>query len=203
MMCERTPISLAFIVQLAQTATDLLGTSVLPGRAKGTEYHGSTAWHRDSDGSVRSLGVACYLEPLASDSGALQVLPGSQRPEYAVAIADIIHTANPPAVTLATRPGDAIVFDERLYHASSGGSTRRQWRVDFVADIADDVDAIRRYYASQYVPGWDGGYDVDLYPSYGTTWRTLNPHWNERLADVGAYAAAAAEEAYVRQQRLA
>ena len=95
------------------------------------------------------------------------------------------------------------MFDERLYHSSSGGTMRRQWRVDFVADSDDGIDDLRRYYNDQHQLGWDGGYDVDLYPSYGSYWQTLNPFWNQRLEEVGAYSAAAAEESLVRANRRA
>lgn len=202
MMCEQTPVSLALAVRLAAIAADLLGCAALPGRAKGTEYHGSTAWHRDGDGSLRTLGVACYLEPLTAGTGALQVLPGSHHPDYAAAIATGLASAiTPPGLALPTTPGDAIVFDERLYHASAGGRLRRQWRIDLVADLPDHDDGLRRWFAAQHAPGWDGGYDVDRFPSYGPAWRALDPRWDRRLAELGAYDHAAAEEAFARARR--
>ena len=82
MMCARTPVSLHVVGQLAGVATELLGAPVLPGRAKGTEYHGETGWHRDSDLVVASAGFAAYLEPLAASSGALRLLPGSHHADY-------------------------------------------------------------------------------------------------------------------------
>jgi len=194
MMCERTPVSLDLVVRFAALAEELLGASVLPGRAKGTEYVGSTPWHRDADGAVRSIGIAAYLEPLQRASGGLQVRPGSHRGAHIGG-----------AVALTTEPGDVVAFDERLFHASEGGGTRRQWRVDFVADVVDVADvaggagALRRYYADQYPSGWDGGYDVERYPSYGAHWRSIDERWNARLGALGAYAAAAAHEASVRR----
>ena len=44
---------------------------------------------------------------------------------------------SPDAVTLATIPGDVIVFDEHLTHGSDGGAVRRQWHVDFIAEPLD------------------------------------------------------------------
>ena len=42
--------------------------------------------------------------------------------------------------------------------------------------------------------GWDAGYNLDRYPSYGPYWQTRHPHWNQRLTELGAYQAAHAEE---------
>jgi hypothetical protein len=203
-MGERTPVSLALVVRLSAVAAELLGAPVLPVRAKATSYRGSTQWHRDTDLPVRSIGFALYLEPLEAERGAIRVVPGSHRPDFAAAIeAYTTPGSDLPGFAVPTVPGDAIAFDEPLYHASSGGERRRQWRVDFVADVPGADHALRAYFARQYAPGWDGGYDVDRFPSYGDHWRTLDTRWNERLDELGAYRAAAAEEAFVRTQRRA
>jgi Phytanoyl-CoA dioxygenase (PhyH) len=202
MMCERTPVSLALVMRLAAVAAEILAAPVLPGRAKATSYLGSTKWHRDTDLPVRSVGFAFYLEPLEADKGALRVLPGSHRPGFPSAIEGYPSKAGDlSGVAVPTAPGDVIAFDEHLYHSSTGGDLRRQWRVDFVADLADADDVLRDYFARQYAPGWDGGYDVERFPSYGAYWRTLDPRWNERLDELGAYRAAEAEEAFARAQR--
>jgi hemoglobin len=188
MMGERTPVSLALLHRFEPLAAGALGGPVLPVRAKVTEYHTGSSWHRDSDGPVPSAGFVCYLEPLAADTGALRVAPGS-------------HTHDDPpgstGVPVETEPGDAILFDEHLLHASDGGGVRRQWRVDFVRapEGPDEVAALRRYYAANYSPDWDGGYDVEAFPSYGPHWRAqCDPATDAALDALGAYAAAAAEE---------
>ncbi len=202
-MCERTPVSLALLRQLAPVASAILRTPVLPSRAKVTSYRGSTKWHRDSELSLRSVGFLFYLEPMERGNGALQVLPGSHWADYARALeAYPTGLEGMPSVAIATMPGDAIALDERLYHSSSGGSERRQWRVDFVADVPGTDEALRDFFARQYVPGWDGGYDVDRYPSYGDYWRKLDSGWSQRLEELGAYEAAEREEAHCRAARL-
>lgn len=70
-----------------------------------------------------------------------------------------------------------------------------------MTDMPAQDDALREYFARQYSPDWDGGYDVERFPSYGAHWRTLNAQWNERLDELGAYGAAAAEEAFMRARR--
>jgi hypothetical protein len=193
MMCETTPVSLALLDDLVSPAAQLLGDSVIPTRAKATRYlAGSTAWHRDSDLPLASVGFAGYLEPLDGPNGALRVRRGSHRPMPAGA-AD----GDP----IATVPGDIIAFDEHLWHSSTGGGARRQWRVDFVVDPADGDELLRTYFAAVFQPGWDGGYDVDRYPSYGLSWQRSGRPWADRLGALGVYELADAEEAWVRQHR--
>jgi len=196
MMNELTPVSLAITRQLAGVAGELLGEPVLPGRTKATRYLTGSDWHRDAEVTLRTIGMLCYLDALDAGSGALRVVPGSHRRWAATS-----HAPDSPdgGVVVATEPGDVIVFDERLLHASSGGGRwRRQWRVDFIADDrAGDPAAeaeLRAYYAGLHAIGWDGGYDVARYPSYGAAWRRLDPRWDRRLTELGAYAAAKAEE---------
>jgi hypothetical protein len=203
-MCELTPHSLALVRQLAPVASALLKAPVLPSRAKATTYRGSTKWHRDADATLKSVGFIFYLEPLNAESGALRVLPGSHWGDYGATLQPFTAGAQiVPGVAIPTTPGDVIALDERLFHASSGGDERRQWRVDFVADLPGTDQALRDYFARQYTPGWDGGYDVDRYPSYGDHFRTLDARWSERLDQLGAYRAAAEEEAHCRAKRSA
>ena len=202
MMCERTPVSLSLLDQFAGIAAQLLETPVLPVRAKGVVYFGNTNWHNDSDCRVPSVGCACYLEALDAHNGALRVLPASHRDPLGASVRSRSELfAGLPGVPIDTEPGDAIFFDEHLYHASNGGANRRQWRVDYVADPIDDEQeaAVRDYFRSIFVPGWDGGYDVDLYPTYGPFWRASGRPWLKRLDHLGAHDAAAAEEAAARK----
>jgi hypothetical protein len=192
-MCERTPVSIDLVRRLATLAESLLSAPVLPTRAKVTAYLGATGWHHDSALPVRSIGVLAYLDALDASTGALQVRRGSH-------VRDVEPEAC-PLVVLATDPGDVIVLDEHLWHASSGGGERRQWRVDYVADEGREED-LREYYRAQYAPGWDGGYDAERYPTYGPTWRGVDARWSERLEALGAFALADAEEAHMRAVRL-
>jgi len=210
MMCERTPVSLALLDAFAPPAASLLGGPVLPVRAKGVQYFGATAWHRDSERPVASVGFAAYLERLRADNGALRVLPGSHETVLGAATAARLvarrqesATAAPPGKALETNPGDVIIFDEHLFHASNGGQNRRQWRVDYVRDPTGEVEesSVRAYFRGIYAPDWDGGYDVDLFPSYGKHWLNSGRPWVDRLRQLGVYEASAAEEAFARSRR--
>jgi hypothetical protein len=178
MMSERTPISLRLVGSLAPVATTLLDGPVLPVRAKCVRYGGDTAWHRDSVLPVASVGLLCYLDPLTAATGALRVVPGSHRGGGGRSPAD--------GVALETEPGDLIVMDEHLLHASEGGAQRRrQWRVDFVGD-GPDAD-LRAYFAAIFPPDFEGGYDGAAFPSYGPHWRASGLPGVERLEQLGVY----------------
>jgi hypothetical protein len=183
MMCERTPASLELARALASVAEELLRRRVLSGRAKGTTYFGDTSWHRDSELDIASLGCIAYLDRLTAATGALRILPLSHTNQ----------TMELPAagwkggVAIGSDPGDVIVFDEHLAHASSSGRERRQWRVDFIIDPADsEIPSVQEWFARS-VPDErrDLGYDARLYPSYGEYWRSRHPSWAARLADLG------------------
>jgi len=199
LMSERAPVSLELLHGFSATAAGLLGTPVLPVRAKAVEYHGGSSRHRDSELDLASLGFACYLEPLTAERGALRVVPGSHRGDPGA-------SSSSSEVAVETSPGDVIVFDEHLLHASDGGEVRHQWRVDYVArPTGADADAqsiVRDYFAAMFSPEWDGGYDLDAYPTYGPHWRRVCPPADDALLDaVGAYAAAAEEEDAARRRR--
>jgi hypothetical protein len=191
MMCERTPVSLSLIDMLAVTAAGLLGREVLPGRAKGTQYFGSSDWHVDSDMPIPSLGFVTYLEPLTGVAGALRIRPGSHLGEVR------------DPVVIETTPGDVIAFDEHVAHGSAGGTLRRQWRVDFIADPVntDEVALAHAMFARILDPVWFLGDDSDAYPSYGSYWQTLDRPWHARLRELGIYDLAASHRHAMRNSR--
>lgn len=203
MMCDRTPRSLALLDQLSSIASDLLGQAAIPLRAKGTQYLGQTAWHRDSEINITSLGFMAYLEPLHRENGALRVLAGSHRTSPGGVPEGMPTPPHTAGVAIETEPGDLIIFDEHLFHASAGGSVRHQWRVDFFTDprTHDELAAAHAYLASVYQVGWDGGYDLDRYPSYDSSWRESGRRAARRLGELGAYALADAEEQAARISR--
>src|SRR5262249_34191248 len=139
MMCARTPTSLSLLDRFETFAATLLDGPVVPLRAKGMRYTGDTAWHRDSESALPSVGFAAYLDPLRDETGALRVLPGSHHRQPGDQVAAWLATSDAPAAVdavpgspISTDPGDVIAFDEHLFHASAGGAARLQWRVDYL-----------------------------------------------------------------------
>jgi hypothetical protein len=207
MMTAETPVSLSLLDRAGTVAAALFGGPVLPTRAKGTRYCGATPWHTDSDLPLRSVGFLAYLEPMGADSGALRVVPGSHHPQFSEAIRAIGASCpgdpSLPGHVVATEPGDMILLDERVLHASFGGGIRRQWRVDYLsAPVSTEVETLTKsYFASIYTPDWDGGYDVDRYPSYGPDWRNSTRTAVAQLEAIGVYEIATAQEAFMRSRR--
>ncbi len=112
----------------------------------GNCYAGDTGWHSDAFGpwpdktTARHLKVAWYLDPLAKDSGALRVIPGSHHEgdAYATLLERRVPGWMPghgeigmserdiPSMAIESQPGDLVCFDHRIKHAAFGGSTRRR-----------------------------------------------------------------------------
>jgi hypothetical protein len=211
MMTAETPVSLMLLDRVAALAEALLRGPVIPTRAKGTRYFGNTPWHTDSESPVTSIGFLAYCEPLDAESGALRVIPGSHRKEYGDAIRELLRDnataadAGIPSQVVESQPGDLILIDEHLFHASYGGTARRQWRADYlpVPRDAGEESNTKAYFASIYPADWDGGYDVDRYPSYGPDWRNSCQPFETHLERLGVYELAARQEAYVRSKRPA
>ena len=191
MMTTETPVSLSLLDRAGVLAEALLGGPVLPTRAKAVRYFGNTPWHRDSDSPVTSIGFIAYCETLHAENGALRVRPGSHRE-----LTEAEHV-------IETEPGDLIVIDEHLFHSSSGGGVRRQWRVDYlrVPMNADEERDSKAYFESLYPPDWDGSYDVDRYPSYGPYWRNSGRSYVAQLEKLGVYDLAAKQEAFTRSRK--
>jgi hypothetical protein len=206
MMTAETPASLSLLDRLKAVAETLFARPVLPTRAKGTRYFGESPWHVDSSLPVKSLGCLAYLEPTGPDSGALRVMPGSHHSTFNEALRDVraarMRDRSLPGHVLATQPGDVILMDEHVLHAAFGGGVRRQWRVDYlsVPDGSEEVLRAKSYFASLYDPEWDGGYDVDRYPSYGPDWKRSSRAAVTQLEALGVYEIASAHEAFIRSR---
>ena len=80
------------------------------------------------------------------------------------------------------------------------GSARRQWRVDYLCVPVGSEEFIltKSYFDRLYEREWDGGYDVDRFPSYGPDWRRSGRAAVTQLEAVGVYEAASAHETFIR-----
>ena len=120
--------------------SSLLGADFNYMGSDGNYYVGDTGWHSDGwrePGKPLFVKVALYLDPLQRDNGCLRVIPGShQLPDrYGRRLEDGLRNAREqwdidgsgvPAVAVETRPGDVVVFNHNLKHASFGGGQRRR-----------------------------------------------------------------------------
>ena len=109
-----------------------------------------------------------YLDPLTRDTGCLRVIPGSHNPgdkfaesvhkgSAASAATDRseerwgIDGSEVPAFALEVEPGDLVMFDQRIKHASFGGSTRRRGFMFAFEERYEEADlpVLREYMESQ------------------------------------------------------
>jgi ectoine hydroxylase-related dioxygenase (phytanoyl-CoA dioxygenase family) len=83
------------------------------------------------------LKLMIYLDPVDRDSGCLRVIPGSHRMPFHRNLADqeLSPEAKPfsvigpeiPCMALESKPGDIVLFDHCIWHASFGGGSRRRY----------------------------------------------------------------------------
>ncbi len=151
------------------SAKQLLGSEVVGHYANGNLFDGDrTEWHPDSHNlSRRGIKFAFYLQPLDQDSGALRFIPGSHKVPLHTDIGNFglkdsnIGTSDPegigvdefPAFVACSRPGDVIVFDNRVWHASWGGRQGRKMCSAgyFAVPTCSDEEAIIRDIAESEV----------------------------------------------------
>ncbi len=154
---------------LSSISEELIGSGVTYYGGDGNYYSGDTSWHRDvfriPDGEeaktiVRHIKIAFYLDPLTAETGALRVIPGSHHlgDTYATQLRE--HVANGsadlgvdgitdlgvppkevPALALPVEPGDVLIFDHRIMHASFGGGRARRM---FAMNLCERCDTSRQ-----------------------------------------------------------
>lgn len=186
--------------RLLQLATNLLDSSVLPKPAKGIMYRDASPWHSDSGNpELRAVKMVVYFKPLRADTGALRVLPGSHHPghsdrldayreEHPVArpLDEAAEAADWPGVVLETEPGDLVVFDVHLWHASLFGRDRTQWSVSYAAlPRSAPEEAAVHHYVSSFLSA-DHRYDRREFPYYDPKWRGDDrPGFAQAMAELG------------------
>jgi hypothetical protein len=139
--------------RLSGVAEQLLGPDAFMVHCNSNQLLGTrTEWHPDArNPSFRAFKFALYLQPLREDTGALRVIPGSHLSCFSRALGQLqLGGANIgednsyldlagksvrdiPCHVCITNPGDMILFDLRLWHASWGGGTRSLVSSDFHA----------------------------------------------------------------------
>jgi hypothetical protein len=189
MMGPRTP-TLAGLLEdhrVLGIAEQLYG-KVVPFMVDGNKYVGDTGWHPDStaNGGIK---LFLYYEPVDGDSGALRVIPGSHRkPLYddvaaylqahpAAAVTDV------PAYPVASEPGDLLMFDFNIWHASAGGAPGRPMStIAYYREPADEADAaLIRQHAAGVRPAI-GVWGLDDLSPWFDDWFANRPHSATRAA---------------------
>ena len=125
----------------------------------GNFYVGDTGWHSDTDWTGKMRGapprvfykMALYLDPVTATSGALRVIPGSQRygDHFAEDLQRTLRRSQDelgltgdavPAIALESKPGDVVVFNQNTKHSAWGGNNRRRMFTINATRQYDDAD---------------------------------------------------------------
>ena len=144
-----------------QAMRDIWGTEALYiGGSDMWANFSETPWHSDGQpGRERkTLKTAIYLDEMGPDTGPLNVVPGSHHPEFCAAIFQSCGVWDqgrprlrldkekvPGAISLYTKPGDVVLWDNRLWHSAfqrKDGKARRTMFIGYMPDPQDDLLAI-------------------------------------------------------------
>jgi len=155
---------------------------------------GDTKWHPDTSSLDYKAAKFCvYPDPLNADNGALRVIPGSHRePLHSELDRDpqSVFGLPPnelPAYVFASQPGDVIVFNVGLWHASCGGDHRRQGVLVYYEepDTPEATEKIQEQMRSNHAMFARKGRKM-----YGDHWRSIddprNQRWLRCLDSLGA-----------------
>jgi Phytanoyl-CoA dioxygenase (PhyH) len=134
-------------------ASSLLGDDFNFSGSDGNYYVGDTRWHSDGwhRNGILHIKMALYLDSVTAETGCLRVIPGSFLPDdqFSSALQSSVRLiptdtqfSDPqssegqgpwgvrgrdlPAVALESEPGDLLVFNHNIKHASFGGGARRR-----------------------------------------------------------------------------
>lgn len=110
----------------------------------GNLFTGNTGWHTDGEHQIGLYAkFHVYLDPLTRESGAIRVIPGSHlagpwrdQLHKVLQAGDDLHlyVRDVPCIVVETQPGDVVVFDHNIYHASfDGGPARRHFAINVVS----------------------------------------------------------------------
>ena len=123
-------------------ATDLLGPGCECVESDGNVFRCESEWHYDTPArpDLRHIKLSVYFDPLAHDGGAPRVMPATHLQEsirtsklaaalgFDGAIEERLGLGgeNLPSWTLESAPGDVIIWDFRVLHASYGSVAPRR-----------------------------------------------------------------------------
>ncbi len=168
---------------VCDTLDSLLGQGWSSYGGDGNLYAGDSHWHSDvpagcweAKTTTVHIKVAFYLDHLTAENGALRVMPGSHHfgdryarlvdellPSWGERISKGDHGRAQPSFAIANDPGDLILFDHRLKHASfGGGARRRMFTLNTFAPCLTPVECeaartVMRVYRDQLKMNWTDG----------------------------------------------
>ncbi len=118
-----------------------------------------TPWHSDTavGHHAQAMQIAWYLDETTAEQGSLRLIPGTHHPEFNRALfANCgrwdegrgrlrLEPSEVPGVAIHTQPGDAVMFDNRIYHSAlkrKDGRARRNLFFQYMRDPVDELEAL-------------------------------------------------------------
>jgi Phytanoyl-CoA dioxygenase (PhyH) len=132
--------------RITGAATSILGDTYIFTGSDASIYDCGTTFHQDGITTAKpksiNIKMALYLEALDGTSGALRVIPGSHHTgdkffgkltkSWMAEEFLRMRTEDVPAAILPSMPGDLLLWDYRLMHATAyGGNQRRMLALEF------------------------------------------------------------------------
>ncbi len=143
---------------------------------KGSDPPGNHDWHADRPGprelDYLRIKIMLYLAPMAKEEGALRIIPGSHREPLHTRLKPFQdvhgqphttffgqHGSDVPCVALETRPGDAALFSQSIFHGVYGKEPDRRYiALKYAARPTTDRHLASLCYFSPYAFEAHGSY---------------------------------------------
>ena len=160
------------------TIAEDIHEQVLPWGTHIDRHVNNTYWHHDAGGyEWYGIKFGFYLDQLKAETGALRVIPGSHkqpfhdqldniqnlkyswiRKNYSAA-SESSFISPIPSYACESNPGDMVIFDYRIYHASLGGTKdRHMCTVNFInypktpRQLAITIHEAKNYFKDNHNP---------------------------------------------------
>lgn len=120
--------------RIYEVSRELLGENFIWIGSDGNLYVGDTYWHPDNNNfNYRRIKIAFYFDPVKAETGCLRVIPGSHMQSQHPSMERFLRSGGQkidprevPHFPLESEPGDVVIFNQYLWHASFGGRAGRR-----------------------------------------------------------------------------
>ncbi len=163
---DHSPVVSPLLEEFGEVFEAVLGDDWQYFGSVGNIYSGDTGWHTDNYAHHHRAKLALYLDPTGPGRGGLSLLPLSHRVAEEINEVHLsvgmsvkslgLTSTEIPCLTVTTEPGDGLLFNHNLLHASFGGGAKRRmisvnahahYRDDERATLESDVARLSRFLA--------------------------------------------------------
>ena len=210
LMDSNTPFISSMIddPRFADAAKQVLGGDPIGIVTDGNYYVGDTLWHPDMGiCTYRAAKFVIYLDELDASNGALRVIPGSHREPLHSDLRELLWGGKPtkaerlsnlsstlgirpdevPAYSFVSKPGDALLFNNAIWHAAFGGGDRRRMGTVIYYEDPQTAESVEN---TQTMMGRNHGKQASEWGEqfYSEHWRSVDDprhqRWVRRLDEL-------------------